>query len=149
MPRECHLRQNSREMPFVEHLACHLLINRGSSLAMPLEPSSINRGQMSSKFRKADWLTVKCLSHSFRGTHASPRGTRVFVHFLVSCTVCSRWSKEYMKHVHSLHLSFAIAEGCANYCQLGLCFIFVWADKWLSTHNCAMQMASSFSSRKF
>ena len=45
VPRGCHSRQISREMPHAEHLAYHTIINRRSRIPLPLEPRKINRAQ--------------------------------------------------------------------------------------------------------
>ena len=69
VPHQCHSRQNSREMPRVEHLAYHLIINRGSSIPMPLEPSSINRAQNVSQISQGRLVDRVMSVRGFWGTH--------------------------------------------------------------------------------
>ncbi len=99
VPRECHSRQISREMPHAGHLACHSIINRGSSIPMPLEPRTIDRAHNVSQISRGRSLTVKCLSpclsRGFRGTHA------FFVQFHMSCSVPSMPSP-FRGHVHPI-----------------------------------------------
>ncbi len=85
VPLECHSRQNPREMPRMEHLACHSIINHGSSIPMPLEPSSINRAQYVSRI-----LRGRLVDHEMsvpRFLRDSHEGLTFFVQFLVSYTV--------------------------------------------------------------
>ena len=74
-----------QEMTHVAHLVCHSIINHGSSIPMPLEPSSINRAQNVLQISQGR-LVDRTMSVP-RILRDSCEGLMFFVPFLVSCTV--------------------------------------------------------------
>ncbi len=78
-------RNASRGASCVEHLACHSIINRVSSIPMPLEPSSVNRAQNVSQISRGRLVDREMSVPRF--SRDSREGLACFVQFLVSSTV--------------------------------------------------------------